>query len=181
MISKNIRIQSRYDLVSAISEKIGQISSHKELESKPHLRRNNRIKSIHSSLKIEANSLSLSEVREVIDGHLVLGDQKEIQEVKNAYKAYEEIEKIEPYSISELKRINVISEKKGIDLRKAFDIYYSSKLAEQISNDSYGIENMDKNGMNDFYNCLCSCMMSSACSYCSPHMNLCFESERKVN
>lgn len=92
-------------MVSAISEKVGQISSHKELESKPYLRRNNRIKSIHSSLKIEANSLSLSEVREVIDGHLVLGDQKEIQEVKNAYKAYEEIEKIEPYSISELKRI----------------------------------------------------------------------------
>lgn len=38
--------------------------------------------------------------------------------------------------------INVISEIKGIDLRKAFD-NYSSKLAEQISNDSYGIENMD--------------------------------------
>lgn len=39
--------------------------------------------------------------------------------------------------------INAISKMKGIDLRKAFDIYYSSKLAEQISNDSYGIENMD--------------------------------------
>ncbi len=39
--------------------------------------------------------------------------------------------------------INAISEMKKIDLRKAFDIYYSSKLAEQISNDSYGIENMD--------------------------------------
>ena len=39
--------------------------------------------------------------------------------------------------------INTISEIKGIDLRKAFDIYYSSKLAEQISNGSYGIENMD--------------------------------------
>ena len=39
--------------------------------------------------------------------------------------------------------INAISEMKGIDLRKAFDLYYSSKLAEQISNDSYGIENMD--------------------------------------
>ena len=48
------------ELVSDISEKVGKISSHKELESKPHLRRNNRIKSIHSSLKIEANSLSLS-------------------------------------------------------------------------------------------------------------------------
>lgn len=49
------------ELVSDISEKVGRISSHKELESKPHLRRNNRIRSIHSSLKIEANSLSLSE------------------------------------------------------------------------------------------------------------------------
>ena len=39
--------------------------------------------------------------------------------------------------------INVISEIKGIDLRKAFDIYYSSKLDEQIENGSYGIENMD--------------------------------------
>ena len=39
--------------------------------------------------------------------------------------------------------INAISKIKGITLRKAFDIYYSSKLAEQISNDSYGIENMD--------------------------------------
>jgi anti-sigma28 factor (negative regulator of flagellin synthesis) len=39
--------------------------------------------------------------------------------------------------------IRIISEKKGIDIRKAFDIYYSSKLAEQIENGSYGIENMD--------------------------------------
>ena len=38
--------------------------------------------------------------------------------------------------------INAISEIKGIDLRKAFDIYYSSKLTEQISNGSYGIENI---------------------------------------
>ena len=96
------------ELVSDISEKIGKISSHKELESKPHLRRNNRIRSIHSSLKIEANSLSLSEVRDVINGHLVLGDQKEIQEVKNAYAAYEKISEINPLSISQLKRIHGI-------------------------------------------------------------------------
>lgn len=96
------------ELVASISEKVGKISSHKELESKPHLRRNNRIQSIHSSLKIEANSLSLSQVRDVINGHLVLGDQKEIQEVKNAYNAYEEIEKINPYSIADLKKIHGI-------------------------------------------------------------------------
>lgn len=94
------------ELVSDISEKVGKISSHKELESKPHLRRNNRIKSIHSSLKIEANSLSLSEVRDVINGHLVLGDQKEIQEVKNAYEAYKKIPEINPTSISEFKKIH---------------------------------------------------------------------------
>ena len=46
--------------VSSISEKVGKITGHRELESKPHLRRNNRIRSIHSSLKIEANSLSLN-------------------------------------------------------------------------------------------------------------------------
>lgn len=96
------------ELVSEISEKVGRITSHKELESKPHLRRNNRIRSIHSSLKIEANSLSLNDVRDVINGHLVLGDQKEIQEVKNAYAAYEEIPEIDPTSISDLKRIHGI-------------------------------------------------------------------------
>lgn len=51
-------------LVSSISEKLGEISQFHNLESKPHLRRNNRIKSIHSSLRIEANSLSLNEVRD---------------------------------------------------------------------------------------------------------------------
>jgi Fic family protein len=74
--------------VSSISEKIGSITATSNLESKPHLRRNNRIKSIHSSLKIEANSLTLGQVRDVINGKVVLGEQKEIQEVKNAYAAY---------------------------------------------------------------------------------------------
>ena len=45
--------------VSTISEKIGRITAISNMEAKPHLRRNNRIKSIHSSLKIEANSLTL--------------------------------------------------------------------------------------------------------------------------
>lgn len=97
---------SMLQLVALISEKIGKISSYRELKSKPHLRRNNRIQSIHSSLKIEANSLSLSEVRDVINGQIVLGDKKEIQEVKNAYKVYEEIYIIKPYSIQELKRVH---------------------------------------------------------------------------
>ena len=92
------------ELTSVISEKVGLITSRRELESMPHLRKNNRIKSIHSSLKIEANSLSLSEVRDVINGHFVLGDLREIQEVKNAYAAYECLKDYDPYSIADLKK-----------------------------------------------------------------------------
>lgn len=103
------------ELVSDISEKVGKIGSHKELASKPHLRRNNRIRSIHSSLRIEANSLSLSEVRDVINGHIVLGDQKEIQEVQNAYAAYEKIPEINPSSISDLKKIHGIMTYRTVD------------------------------------------------------------------
>ena len=94
--------------VSSISEKIGRITATSNLETKPHLRKNNRIKSIHSSLKIEANSLSLGQVREVINGKTVLGQQKEIQEVKNAYAAYERFSEIDPYSIEALKQFHGI-------------------------------------------------------------------------
>ena len=97
--------------VSSISEKVGRISAISNLESKPHLRRNNRIKSIHSSLKIEANSLSLGQVRDVINGKMVLGEQKEIQEVKNAYAAYERFSEIEPFSIKSLKLFHGIMTK----------------------------------------------------------------------
>lgn len=59
--------------VSSVSEKIGRITATNNLEAKSHLRKNNRIKSIHSSLKIEANSLTLGQVRDVINGKMVLG------------------------------------------------------------------------------------------------------------
>ena len=99
------------EYVSSISEKVGGINSRHMLDNKPHLRKNNRIKSIHSSLRIEANSLSLSEVRDVINGKVVIGDRKEIQEVKNAYNAYEKIAEIDPYSIEELKKFHGIMTK----------------------------------------------------------------------
>ena len=95
-------------LVSSISEKIGKISNYNDFESKPQLRKNNRIKSIHSSLAIEANSLSLSEVKDVINGSIVLGPQKEIQEVKNAYDAYEKLPDLNPFSIDELNKLHRI-------------------------------------------------------------------------
>ena len=98
-------------LTASISEKIGELNLYHNLDAKPHLRRNNRIRSIHSSLTIEANSLSLKEVRDVIAGHEVLGPKNEILEVRNAYAAYEELPNIDPYSIKELKRIHGIMTK----------------------------------------------------------------------
>lgn len=98
-------------LVSNISEKVGRISVTSNMQAKPHLRKNNRIKSIHSSLKIEANSLTIGQVRDVIDGRTVLGEQKEIQEVKNAYAAYEKISEINPFDINELKNLHGIMTK----------------------------------------------------------------------
>ncbi len=98
-------------LVSSISEKVGQITGKHSLEAKPHLRRNNKIKSIHSSLRIEANSLTLGQVRDVINGYTVLGSQKEIQEVKNAYAAYKEISKVNPYELNDLKRLHGVMTK----------------------------------------------------------------------
>ena len=97
--------------VSSISEKIGRITATSNLEAKPHLRRNNKIKSIHSSLKIEANSLTLGQVRDVINGKTVLGEQKEIQEVRNAYAAYERLSEIDPYNIEHLKQFHGIMTK----------------------------------------------------------------------
>ncbi|MBR2408513.1 MAG: Fic family protein [Lachnospiraceae bacterium] len=106
--------------VASISEKIGKISAIGNLESKPHLRRNNRIKSIHSSLKIEANSLSLGQVRDVINGKLVLGEQKEIQEVKNAYAAYEKLDSIDPYRMETLKELHGVMTKYVVEESGAF-------------------------------------------------------------
>lgn len=95
-------------LVAQIAEKTGRISNYRAFESKPHLRRNNRIRSIHSSLAIEANSLSLDAVKGVIAGKTVLGPQKEIQEVKNAYQSYDRIGHFDPYSIPDLKNLHGI-------------------------------------------------------------------------
>lgn len=95
-------------LAADISEKTGQISSVRAFSAKPYLRRSNRIRSVHASVAIEANSLSLDEVRNVIDGKSVIGPWNEIQEVKNAYQAYELIGSFDPFSLDDLKKMHRI-------------------------------------------------------------------------
>ena len=94
--------------VSEIMKKVGEANYFESLNRYPELRRKTRIKSIHSSLAIENNQLSLFQVEDVINGKPVIGEQKDIQEVKNAYEAYEQIDKINPYSVEDLKKIHKI-------------------------------------------------------------------------
>ena len=108
-----------FDLVSQIMENLGKLNSVDDLEKLPRLRRINRIKSIHSSLAIENNTLSIEQVSDVINGKKVLGPQKDIIEVHNAFNAYEEVSKIDPYSIKDLLKIhgvmtNVIVKESGM-------------------------------------------------------------------
>ena len=88
--------------VAAIMKMIGRFSSMNNLSSQPLLRRKNQIKSIHSSLAIENNRLSESQVKDLINGKLVIGPQKDILEVQNAIKVYEHIQDINPYSQKDL-------------------------------------------------------------------------------
>ena len=95
-------------LVASISTRLGQVLHYRDMSAYPRLRRNNRIESIHSSLAIEANSLTLGNVRDVIAGKAVAGPEQEILEVKNAYAAYDELSRLNPYSLKELLRIHGI-------------------------------------------------------------------------
>lgn len=94
--------------VSNIMEKIGKLDNYTTLDKTPYLRKQTKINSIHSSLAIENNKLTVGQVKDVINGKTVIGPMKEIQEVKNAYKAYEMLNDIDPYSINELKKVHGI-------------------------------------------------------------------------
>jgi Fic family protein len=88
--------------VIKISKDLERINIIREQVLAPHLRRENRIKTIRSSLYIEANSLSLEQVADVIDGKKVVGPLHDIQEVKNAMEAYNKLLECNPYSLEDL-------------------------------------------------------------------------------
>lgn len=88
--------------VAEISELIGKLSVSNHPSRNPMLRRANRIRSIHGSLAIEQNSLSLEQVTAVLNGKQVLAPPKDIAEVKNAYEIYERLEELNPYSMDDL-------------------------------------------------------------------------------
>ena len=89
-------------LIADIAEKVGHLSATTENLPAPHLRKENRIKTIQSSLAIENNSLSVEQVTAILEGKRVLGPPNEIQEVKNAIEAYELLLELNPYKEKDL-------------------------------------------------------------------------------
>ena len=80
-------------LISSISEKIGEVNANYLSRQSPQLRKQNRIKTIHSSLQIEGNTLTEEQITALIENKRVVGPQKDILEVLNAIKVYEKLDK----------------------------------------------------------------------------------------
>jgi len=97
------------NLIAQISEQVGVVSIKNEGASNiPKLRKDNQIRSIHASLAIENNTLSLAQVTDVINGKKVLGHPKEIREVKNAYDAYTLLASLDPYDVGDMLRAHKV-------------------------------------------------------------------------
>jgi hypothetical protein len=88
--------------VAEIAELVGKLSAASSLSANPTLRRSNRIRTIHGSLAIEQNTLSLEQMTAVLNGKHVLAPPKDIAEVKNAYEIYERLDELDPYSVDDL-------------------------------------------------------------------------------
>lgn len=88
--------------VAEIAELVGKLTSASQLSANPTLRKANRIRTIHGSLAIEQNTLSLEQVTAVLNGKQVLAPPKDIAEVKNAYEIYERLDELDPYSVDDL-------------------------------------------------------------------------------
>lgn len=99
------------NLVAQISEAVGGYYAHENLR----LHRINRIKTIHSTLAIEGNTLSSEQVTAVLEGKPVVAPMNEVQEVRNAIMAYELLDTLDPYSVGDLLKAHAAMEAGLID------------------------------------------------------------------
>ena len=120
-------------LIAEISEQIGLLSAMDDRQQTPQLRRGNRIRTIQASLAIENNTLSIQQVTAVLAGQRVLGLPREIQEVRNAFAAYEAMADWQPSHRADLLEAHELLMKGLIDdsgqlRRSGVGIYRGEKL-----------------------------------------------------
>ena len=121
------------NLVIEIAEITGAMTVSEQLSKNPKLRRVNRVRSIHSSLAIEQNSLTKEQVSDIINGKRVLGPPQDIREVQNANEAYEIMTKLNPYSVKDLLKAHKIMmgglvKEAGVFRSKGVGVYAGEQL-----------------------------------------------------
>ena len=89
-------------LVASISEKLGEVNALHLHKPRTQLRKKNRIKTIQSSLEIEGNTLSEEQITALLNNKRVIAPQKDILEVQNAIKVYEQLHTFNPNRIKDL-------------------------------------------------------------------------------
>ena len=87
-------------LVALISEKIGEVNAAHLSKPPTELRKKNRIKTIHSSLEIEGNTLTIEQITAIVENRRVIGPKKDILEVKNAIVVYDYLDNLNPNSFA---------------------------------------------------------------------------------
>jgi Fic family protein len=102
-------------LISAVSEKIGEVKSAHLHKPPTELRKRNRIKTIQSSLQIEGNTLTVEQITDLINNKRVLAPQKDILEVKNAIEVYSGMNDFKAYQLKSLCKAHSILMKGLID------------------------------------------------------------------
>lgn len=85
--------------IASISGKLGEVRANYLHKPSPQLRKLNKIKTIHSSLSIEGNTLSEDQITAILENKRVIGPQKDINEVINANIVYDRISKFNPLSL----------------------------------------------------------------------------------
>lgn len=120
-------------LVADIAARVDVLTVQSGMDQNPKLRRINRIRSIHSSLAIENNSLSLDQVAAIINGKRVLAPPQDICEVENAFAAYNRLLEFDPYDADDLQVAHGILMK---DLVKDAGRYRSGNVGVFRGNDA---------------------------------------------
>ena len=121
-------------LITSISEKIGEVSANLIDRPSPQLRKQNKIKTIHSSLKIEGNTLTQEQVTAIVENKRVIGPKKDVLEVLNAIKVYDLLTTFNPISSKSFLKahkllMNELIEKPGRYRNQEVGIFQGTKVA----------------------------------------------------
>lgn len=120
--------------ITSVSEKIGEVNAKHLIKTNPTLRKQNQIKTIHSSLRIEGNTLTEEQITAILENKRVVGPEKDILEVLNALEVYKNINKLNPQKETDFLKahkllLNKLIEKPGKYRNQGVGIVKGSKVA----------------------------------------------------